>query len=317
MTSGRSEFKRRFSLRGWLLRHVQVMLYSLGRLVRKPLGTLLTTAVIGIAISLPVGLQSLVNNLQTLSENWQGASSLSVFLKTGLEQPQVDRLIQTLNDRPDIEKLSYISPQQALEEFRQFSGFGEALGLLQENPLPAVLLIRPARTHATPEQTARLAEQLTALVEVDMAQADLQWVRRFQGITRIIQRSTTVLAVLLALAVILIMGNTIRLEIQGRHKEIEIIKLVGGTNAFIRRPFLYEGFWYGLLGGVIAWLLLLVSFGLLSAPVAHLAGLYQSEFTLTSVSVAGVLTTLAGSALLGLAGAWLAVNRHLSDIEPQ
>lgn len=292
------------------------MLYSLGRLARKPLSTLLTAAVIGIAVSLPIGLHALVNNLQSLSENWHGGSTLSVFLKTDLKQEQIDKLIATLEARQDIEKISYISSKQALVEFRQFSGFGEALDLLQENPLPAVLLVRPDNLHTSADQTAKIADAIGAMTEVDLAQVDLQWVRRFEGITHIIQRSATVLAVLLALAVILIMGNTIRLEIQNRQKEIEITKLVGGTNAFIRRPFLYDGFWYGLTGGIISWLLLLITFGLLDGPVTHLAGLYQSSFTLSYLPALDVMITLAGSALLGLIGAWLAVMQHLNAIEP-
>ncbi len=168
----------------------------------------------------------------------------------------------------------------------------------------------------TPASAQRLVEELGLLPEADLVQLDLQWVQRLQALARIAQRGVTVLASLLGLAVLLVIGNTIRLEIQNRHAEIEINKLIGATNAFIRRPFLYTGLWYGLFGGILAWLLVSLSIGLLSGPVASLASLYQSAFELASLDAAGVLLLLSGSAGLGLAGSWLAVARHLSKIEP-
>ena len=314
--AGKKAFNRHTNLGNWALRHIQVLLSSLGRLIKKPLSTLLTASVIGITLSLPIGLHTIIGNLQTLGDNWQGASSLSVFLSAKLKQDKITALTSALESRPEVAKITYITPEQAMEEFRQLSGFSEALELLEENPLPPVLLVRLAPDYSDAEQTGEFARELEKLPEVELAEADLQWVRRFQGITEIVQRGSMVLAALLGLAVILIMGNTIRLEIQNRHKEIEIIKLVGGTNAFIQRPFLYEGFWYGLLGGLIAWLLLLVSLSLLSGPVSRLALLYESDFSLPYLPLSSVLITLIGSTLLGLSGAWVAVKQHLSSIEP-
>jgi cell division transport system permease protein len=209
-----------------------------------------------------------------------------------------------------------IGRQEALAEFRRLSGFGEALDLLGENPLPVVLLLQPSQRASTPEGAAALADRLGKLPEVDMAQLDLEWVRRLHAMTRTAERGIWVLVTLLSLAVLLIVGNTIRLEINNRRQEIEITKLVGATNAFIRRPFLYDGLWYGILGGLIAWLLITLSLLLLQGPVADLAGLYDSQFDLAGLSLGGSLVVLGGSGLLGLAGAWLAVGRHLAAIEP-
>ncbi len=309
-------FRRRLSLSAWLTRHAQVFFASLGRLARRPLGSLMTLTVLGIAIALPLGLHLLVSNLEQLAAGWDGAASISIFLEEGAGQARAENLAQTLRARPDIGEVQHITPEQALAEFRQHSGFGGALDLLDSNPLPHVLLARPANPDMGPEKVETLLAEVKKLPGVDLALADLQWVERFQGINRILQRAALLLALLLALAVLLIIGNTIRLEIQNRRDEIEIIKLVGGSNAFIRRPFLYEGFWYGLLGGGFAISLVWLSSLALQGPVRHLAELYQSSFRLGGLDPATAITVLGLSILLGVLGAWTAVSQHLGAIEP-
>ena len=309
-------FKRRINIKTWFMRHLQVLLSSLGRMSSKPLGSLMTAAVIGIAISLPVSLYVLVENLQDLGQKWDVGAGISVFLHPQVTESQAMELSRELENRAAVASVSYISPQKAMDEFRELSGFGEALDLLQENPLPAVLLIYPHGDLNNAEATASLAERIRQLPEVELAQADLQWLQRFHAITHMLQRAAAVLASLLALAVLLIVVNTIRLEIQGRRSEIEIIKLVGGTNSFIRRPFMYEGIWYGLLGGIIASFLVLLAFSLLQGPVVKLTGLYQSDFRLAGLSPGSFLLVLGSSTLLGLMGSWLAVKQHLDDIRP-
>jgi len=300
----------------WLLRHAQVAVSSLGRLSRAPLSTLMTAAVIGIALALPTGLDVLLNNLQQLAGGWTGAVSISLFLHEEVSDPQAERLAEALRARPEILSVEVLDRDQALEEFRRSSGLGAALDALEENPLPAVLVLKPREVFAAPEAAERLLAELDALPETDIAQLDLQWVQRFHAITEIARRGVLVLGGLLALAVLLIVGNTIRLEIQNRHAEIEITKLIGATDAFIRRPFLYCGLWYGLLGGLIAWLMVSVSLWAIKGPVERLAGLYQSGFDLSAVSLETLAGLLAGSALLGLLGSWVSVGRHLHLIEP-
>jgi len=309
-------FVRNRSPINWLLRHAQVMLASLGRLSRSPLGTTMTAAVLGIAIALPAGLHTLVNHVQHLSDTWDGSVSISLFLHADIKTPEAERLAQQLRAMPGVAELRLITPEQALQEFRKLSGFGEATDILEQNPLPAVLLVTPTPAYSEPDKAEQLLLDLRARPEVELAQLDLQWVRRLHAITLAIERAVWVLAALLSLAVLLIVGNTIRLEIQNRRPEIEITKLVGATNAFIRRPFLYDGLWYGLLGGLIAWLLVSLSLWMLQGPVAQLSGLYDSLYRLDGPGLGGLLLMLAGGGLLGLAGAWIAVGRHLSDIEP-
>jgi cell division transport system permease protein len=309
-------FQRNFSPRAWLLRHAQVMLASLGRLSRVPLATLMTAAVIGIAIALPAGLDTLVSNVRALSGAWEGSASLSLFLKHTVDEDAAAALAKRIGSWPEVGTTRVIGRQEALAEFRRQSGFGEALDLLGENPLPVVILLQPSLAASSPDAAAALAKRLGKLPEVDLAQLDLQWVRRLHAMTHAAERGIWVLAGLLSLAVLLIVGNTIRLEINNRRQEIEINKLVGATNAFIRRPFLYDGLWYGVLGGLIAWLLVTVSLGLLQGPVAQLAGLYDSQFDLAGLGLGNSLVLLGGGGLLGLLGAWLAVGRHLAAIEP-
>jgi cell division transport system permease protein len=304
------------NLQVYLLRHVQVALNSLGRLYRAPLASLMTAAVIGIALALPSGLYVLTGNLQRLSTQWDGGASLSLFLRHEVTTDQAGALADKLRQWPEIEQLRLITPQEALAEFRELSGFGDTLDTLDENPLPAVLAIKPADSAARAEPAAALLERLRALPEVELAQLDLQWVKRFNAIVSIVQRSIWVLASLLGLAVLLVTGNTIRLEIQSRREEIEITKLIGATSAFIRRPFLYSGLWYGLGGAMLAAVLVELAFLQLNNPVRQLAGLYESSFRLQMLSFSEGLTLLAAGSLLGLLGAWLAVGRHLSAIEP-
>ncbi|WP_457669890.1 permease-like cell division protein FtsX [Thiolapillus sp.] len=299
----------------WLGRHGQALFSSLGRLWRRPLGSFMTLLVLGIAIALPLGLHLLVNNLQQLAAQWDSGASISVFLKESAGEKAAKTLLNALQAKENIREVRHISPQQAMEEFRQYSDFASALELLDDNPLPHVLLVYPRDAKISAQDLQDFLRELENHPEVELALADLQWVERFQGITRILQRAALVLALLLSLAVLLIIGNTIRLEIQGRRDEIGIIKLVGGSDAFIRRPFLYEGFWYGLFGSLIAIALIFVSALALQDPVSHLAALYQSNFRLSGLAMTTVFSVIGISILLGILGAWIAVRQHLGEME--
>lgn len=276
----------------------------------------MTIAVIGIALALPSGLHLALDNVRKLSGSWDGAVTISVYMKPEVTDAEAKTLADTLSADPAIAQVRVISHDQALEEFRQLSGFSKILEAVQENPLPAVVLVKPDPVHTDPQQAKVLADRLGNLAGVDFAQLDLQWVTRFQAITQIADRIVWVVASLLGLAVILVIVNTIRLEIQSRHAEIEISKLIGATDSFIRRPFLYIGAWYGLFGGLIGWLLVTTSLYLMDAPVANLAGLYQSDFVLSGMDLSTLSLLLTSGATLGLAGSWIAVGRHLHSIEP-
>lgn len=300
----------------YFIGNAQVLLASLGRLYRTPLTSLMTAAVIGIALALPLGLYVTLQNFQNVSSGWDGAAQISVFLKMDVNDARASALAKKVRGLPEVADVRLLTHEQALEEFQDLSGFGDALKVLPSNPLPAVLIVRPAVKHSNPASVRKLVEQLRKLPETDQAKLDMMWVKRLYTMMQIAQRAVLVIAALLAMAVLLIIGNTIRLDIQNRRDEIIITKLIGATNSFIRRPFLYSGLWYGLLGGVIGWLLVAIALSLVEAPVHRLAGLYGSHFVLNSLDGQTVLGLLLFSTLLGLAGSWLAVGRHLSAIEP-
>jgi cell division transport system permease protein len=304
-------------LKTYLLRHLQVFFYSLGQLVRNPFSLLMTAAVIGIALALPTGLHVILKNVQQLSGEWNRTTQISVFLKPDITETRARDLQQKIKRLPEVEHVNYISKQKALDEFQRLSGFGDALNALEHNPLPSVLVVQPVINLDNKNQSKQLIKRLQHFKDVDIAQRDVQWVKRLYAIMDIVSRGVALLSVMLALAVLLVVGNTIRLAIQNRREEIIVTKLIGGTDAFIRRPFLYTGFWYGLLGGLIAIFLVSFSLLLLQAPIEQLTSLYQGSFSLKNMDLLTALNLLIISILLGLSGSWLAVGRHLKDIEPR
>ena len=304
-------------LRSYFLRHIQVFFYSLGQLSRVPVSTLMTCMVIGIALALPMGLHTLLNNAQQLSGDWESTAQISVFLKKKISASQAQKIQSDIQRWPDVISVHYISREQALKEFQTLSGFGDALKALNTNPLPSVLIVKPELSKTNEQATQKLLTKLRNLRQTDKAQLDMQWVRRLYAIMNIVERGVLILGFLLALAVLLVVGNTIRLAIQNRRKEIVVMKLIGGTDAFIRRPFLYTGFWYGLFGGIIAWMLVSFTMLSISTPIEKLTTLYQNQFELSGMSFLTTLSLLGISIILGLVGSWFAVGRHLREIEPE
>ncbi len=302
--------------RSYLSHHAEMAKVSLKRLLATPLATLMTLAVIAIALSLPsvfyVGLQ----NVGQLSEHWQGASQVSLFLSDQLSEAEGRDLALQLQSNSQIAQLSYLSKDDALAEFKQFAGFGRALDQLKVNPLPAVILAVPTQDYLSPDSLQSLTQLLLSIDGVDDVRIDLAWVQRLQAMVQFGQRAVLLLAVLLSLGVVLVVGNTIRLEIQNRSEEIRVVKLVGGTDGFVRRPFLYTGVWYGIGAGLMAWLLVQLSVWYLGSIVDHLIVLYQSDFELQGLGFGAASMLLLSAVLLGSGGAWLAVLRHLRAIEP-
>lgn len=316
--SGASQSKTRLGdkLRAYWAHHRSVARESLLRLLHTPLQSLLTWLVVAIALALPGVLYLALGQFQSLGQSWETQPRVSVFLDLRAREEAALQLREHLLQKVEIEAVDYISPEQALREFEQYSGLGSVLDTLEENPLPSVLLVHPAADYRSPEHLQQLQQSLNAEALVDDARLDMDWVRRLHQIMVMGQRLVAAMAVLLALGVLLVVGNTIRLAIESRREEIVVVKLVGATNAFVRRPFLYTGFWYGFGGGLLAWLLLAVGVQWLSGPVAQLAELYQSDVRLQGLSGWESVVILLGSGVLGLLGAALAVSKHLHTIEP-
>ncbi|MGH8631737.1 MAG: permease-like cell division protein FtsX [Burkholderiales bacterium] len=303
-------------LGAWLDQHAQSFFFSIGQMARNPIGSLLTTAVIGISLALPASFYLMLVNARQVTAGWGGTARISVFMKLDVSEDRARAMAEQLARHAQVEDVHYVSREEALAEYERLSGLGEALRYLDENPLPAMLLVQPRLQGLSGGAGDRLIAELRGLPGVDSAEFDRQWVQRLIALLQIFQRAVIILATLLAVAVLLIIGNTIRLAIYNRRAEIEINKLFGATNAFIRRPFLYSGLMHGLGGAVLALILLHAGLWLLSGPVARLADLYLSEFTLGGLGAREALCLLGAGGFLGLAGSWLAVQRHLDEIGP-
>ena len=300
----------------WATRHASTAIGSLGRLARQPFSSLMIILVIAVTLALPASINLVVKNAMSVSSSWDNALDFSVFLAPSLSLDEAENLGRLIRQRADVESVEVISAEDALSDFKQQSGFGEALEQLPDNPLPHALVVRPSAGN-TSASLVLLQEEIDNLPETDHVQVDTEWVRRFHAILDIVRQAIMIGAALLGIAIVVVVGNTIRLDIENRRDEIEVTKLIGASNAFVRRPFLWTGFWYGLFGGLMA--LALVQYGLfmLKGPVARLSGLYQSNLSIASLDPTEGTAVIGLGVLLGLFASWVTAARHMRKIEPR
>ncbi len=312
---GLAALRRR--IRAWARRHSYSFFSSLGALLKHRVGTLMTVLVLGIAILLPLGLWVTLANLDRMDLRQDEWGAITVFLQAGADGDGARRFARQLEAREDVGSVAMVSPEAGMAEFTQASGFGLAAELLEENPLPWVLMVNPAGQGDTPDTAemealvASLMANLQGEALVDTVQYDHKWLQRLGRLLELGRAAVLVLSLLFALAVVVVVANTIRLDVAARAEEIEILALVGAANSFIRQPFLYSGLWYGLLGGALAFGLLQLSLLYLDGPLGRLLDTYGQGVGLHGPDVPEVVVLLAGSGLLGLAGAWIAVRRYL------
>jgi len=300
----------------FFIRHIQHAMASLGELWRNPVSSMMTMAVLGVSLSLPAALQVLVKNADTITQSWNSAAEISLFVDEGRSEKSIQSLIMRINAYPEVAGVSYINRDEALAEFQQLSGFGDALSYLDSNPLPAVVVVTPSVKHASPEGARRLLSKLEQEAEVSFGRLDIEWLERLQAVVRLLERTGLAIALLLVLAVVLVIGNTIRLAIMNRRAEIEVMKLVGATEAFIQRPFLYSGIWFGIIGGFLAWLIVNVLVWYLDTALAELLGLYGSQLSIDSLTLRELGQLMLLASFLGWLGSYLSVRQHLRTIEP-
>lgn len=298
-------------------RHMQALLGSLGRLARQPLATLLTIVVIAIALALPAALYVVVANMRGVTAGLDDTVQLSAYLAMSTTDAQAKRISTAIASKSGVSGTELVSPDEGLVEFRKLSGIGDALKALPENPLPWLVKIRPAPPKDTAAAVESLAAEIRKMEGVDLVEADTAWVRRLHAIEDAMQQLVLLVAAVLAAGVLGVVGNTIRLEINSRRAEIEVTKLVGGSNAFVRRPFLYSGLWQGLAGGLLALGFIAGGLYALEPFIARLAAAYGSAFALQGLSIREWPVVVGGGALLGFIGAWLAAGYHLRRIEPR
>jgi cell division transport system permease protein len=300
----------------WFTSHVSTAVGGLGRLARQPFASLMIILVIAVTLALPASINLVVKNARTVSSSWDNALDFSVFLQQTVTTDEGEALGRLIAQRADVETVKFISADDALAEFKLQSGFGEALDQLPDNPLPHALVVRPGPGNTT-ASLVLLQEEIGNLPEIDFVQVDTEWVQRFHAILDIVRQAIAIGAVLLAIAIVVIIGNTIRLDIENRRDEIEVTKLIGATNAFVRRPFLWTGFWYGLFGGLMALALVYYGLYMLGGPVARLAGLYQSKIAISSLDLVEAAAIIGIGVFLGLFASWITAARHMRRIEPK
>lgn len=290
--------------------------HSLGEMWRTPLASLMTIAVLGLSLTLPATLYLVVKNVQQVSSGFEEASEISLFVKETMSTQETQTLVKRLALYPEVESVEFISKQQALTEFKDVSGFGQALEYLDSNPLPDVVLVTPTKRHRQPNAAKALLRKLESEREVDFGKLDIAWLVRLNALLDLLKESVITIALLLLTSVTLIIGNTIRLSIMDKKEEIQVMKLVGATNTFIHAPFLWTGIWYGVIGGLFAFICIALMMWWLSSAVSSVAGVYQTSFELVGLTLNefGALVLLATS--LGFIGSYLSVNRYIKEIEP-
>jgi cell division transport system permease protein len=305
------------SLSALQIRHLQQAIGSLGDLWRTPLTSIMTVLVLGISLTLPATLHLFVKNANYVTEQWDSASEISLFLKLSVTDKAAQNLVQRLQLYPEIEQVQYISADDALKEFKTLSGFGQALEYLDNNPLPATVMVTPNSRSSQAQAAQELLAKLEAEREVEHGKLDLEWLSRLEAMAQLLENIVKGVAFLLCLSVVLIVGNTIRLAILNQKDAIAVMKLVGATDSFIQRPFLYAGIWYGILGGLFACIAVAILAQYLSQAIAELSDLYDSQFILQGLSLDEGLSLIGMAVMLGLLGSYVSVRQHIREIEPR
>jgi cell division transport system permease protein len=298
------------------VRHLQQAVGSLGDLWRTPLASMMTILVLGISLTLPTTLHLFVKNAEKVSQQWHSAAEITLFLKLSVSEKSAKNLVQRLQLYPEIAKVTYISADDALAEFKILSSFGQALNYIDKNPLPATILVTPTKRSSQANVARKLLAKLEKQREVEQGKLDLEWLTRLEAMAQLIQDIVLSIAFLLCLSVVLIIGNTIRLAILNQKDAIAVMKLVGATDQFIQRPFLYTGMWYGVFGGIFAVIAEAILAQYLTSAMNHLTELYNSNFVLQGLSFSEALLLIFFAVILGLVGSYLSVRQHIRLIEP-
>ncbi len=297
--------------------HAHALFSSLGRLLASRFSFVMTIVVLAIAISLASGFYILVVNLQQLAGNLEASNQISLFLKDDISEARANKFVNSIRQNPDIQEVKLITKDEALAEFQAYSGFGEAVKALENNPLPVVVQVFPKNSLKDEQALEILLDDFKRSAEVDFAQMDMQWVKRLQSIMEVAERGVILLSLLLGAGVLFITANTIRLEVHNRRDEVVIAKLVGATNGFIHRPFLYSGFWIGFFSGVAAWFIVTIIMLILKQPIEKLSGLYDDGFHVLFFGFTETLALLFISSVLGVVGSWIVLHFQLRQLKPE
>ena len=312
LSSGRNS-----SLAAWVTGHGRAAVSSLGHLMGRPVATVVTVLAIAVALSLPFVLYILLDNAHRAMGGFDRKAQITVFLQRDLDDAQAASVASDLRKWEAVQEVQVVTRAEALAEYQQITGLDDVEAMFEgRNPLPALVIITPRDAVTDRAALLALRERVSARAEVDSVELDLLWVDRLAAIIEALRRIVEVLFVMLALGILLIVGNTIRLGIESQREEIAIMRLFGATNAFIRRPYLYIGLWHGLIAGGVACLLAAAAIRLAAGPVERLVALYSSDFELVGLEPWSAGMAIGAGGLLGLAGAWVAVSRELAEGSP-
>jgi len=290
--------------------HGSAFLFALGEIVKNPFSSFLTLSVIGIVMALPFGFYLLLSNFQSISQNWESKPTISLYLKKGISSEEINQAIEQLTKRKNVESVSYISPEEGLIEFQKLTQLKSVLTHLSENPLPGVINVVLKQKNLSPGKLEKMGDSLLLSSWVENIEIDSEWIKRLFYLVQIGQRIFYTLTFIFSIGVMLIVGNTIRLILQDHHQEILVLRLIGATKIFIRRPFLYRGFLYGALGGMLAWCLVSLVLLWLATPLQALSESYG-----TLLYLKGLDSILGVSGMLGLLGSWIALYEPLQREE--
>ena len=304
-------------MKTYVSRHFQVLFATLGDMRRTPIASLSTIAIIGISLLLPALLYIIVKSGDQLSHDWQGQPQFSVFLQQDLQSDEAQLIFEELRLHPAVQLAEFITPDAALKEFEALSGLEFELSLLDQNPLPASIVVLPGEQYHSTDELQQLRTELAKIDGIEEIRMDLEWTDRFNAILAYLSQAALIVSVFLGVALILVIGTTIKLLILNRSQEIEITKLVGGSNSFVRRPFLYFGLYFGVFGALLAIGLLQLIATMMATATTELAGLYGRSTLLYQIGWQEVSSLILGGGLLGWLAARLSVAQHLGRIKPR
>ncbi len=299
--------------------HAHALFSSLGRIVAAPFNSIMTISVLAIAISFVSGFYILEVNIQQLAVHIEANNQISLFLRDDVSEAHANKLAESIRKNSNVQNVKLITKEEAATEFQTYSGFGSAINELEKNPLPIVLQVLPKKNLDDIHELEALQKEFQQSPEVDVVQIDLQWIERLQSITNVVKLFANMLSILLGVAVLVIIGNTVRLELHNRREEVVILKLVGATNSFIQRPFLYAGFWIGFISSIFAWFIVTVLMLILRYSVEKLSSLYGGSFHMLFLSLTDTLTLIVVSSLLGVFASWTVISyqMHLTRLKKQ
>lgn len=298
-------------MRAWLHQHRDAQGTALRRLAATPLNTLLSLLAIGIALALPAGGQLLLANARHLAAGAAAAPQISLFMALEAPRAAAGEIEARLKKHPGIRAARFVAREDTLTRMKATEGLGDVIEVLPKNPFPDAFVIDP-RDDA-PAAMEALAQDLRKLPRVEHVQLDSAWVRRLDALLKLGRTGVALLALLLGVGLVAIAFNTIRLQVLTQRQEIEVSRLLGATDGYIRRPFYYFGIMQGLGGGAVAWAIVGLAGLALAGPVAELAQLYSLDFALRPLAATDALVLLGLAAALGWAGAALSLRQHLGD----